>query len=65
MNRSTDILFDAIRSERALRESPASQERRRLVVLATRVARCCRVTLVGRLLAALDRPTIAVDGGLR
>ena len=65
MNRSTDILFDAIRSERALRESPARQERRRLVALATRVARCCRVSLAGRLLAALDRPAIAVEGGFR
>ena len=65
MNHSTDILFDVIRNERALREASVGQERRRTVALATRLARCCRVSLAGRLLAALGRPAIVVDGDVR
>ena len=65
MDRSAELLFDVIRTERALAETPALQERRRLARLAAEIARCCRVSIVGRLLAALDRPAIAPAACLR
>ena len=65
MDRSAEILFDVIRTERALDEMPASQERRRLARLAAEVARCCRVSFVGRLIAALHGPAITATGAIR
>jgi hypothetical protein len=65
MDRSAEILFDVIRTERALDEMPASQERRRVARLAAEVARCCRVSFVGRLIAALHGPAITATGGIR
>ena len=65
MDRSAEILFDVIRAEQALAEMPAHQERRRLARFAAEVARCCRVSFVDRLLAALNRPAIANAGGNR
>jgi hypothetical protein len=65
MDRSAEILFDVIRTERALDEMPASQGRRRVARLAAEVARCCRVSFVGRLIAALYGPAIAATGAIR
>ena len=65
MDRSAEILFDVIRTERALDEMPASQERRRVARLATEVARCCRVSFVGRLIAAMHGPAITATGAIR
>lgn len=65
MDRSTEILFDAIRTERALEETPARQEHRRLAQLAAGIARCCRVSWARRLLAALNRPASSVEGRIR
>jgi hypothetical protein len=65
MDRSAEILFDVIRTERALDEMPASQERRRVARLAAEVALCCRVSFVDRLIAALHGPTIAAAGAIR
>ena len=65
MDRSAEILFDVIRTERALDEMPESQERRRVARLAAEVARCCRVSFVGRLIAALHGPAIAATGAIR
>jgi len=65
MDRSAEILFDVIRTERALDEMPASQERRRVARLAAEVARCCRVSFVGRLIAALHGPAITATGAIR
>ena len=65
MDRSAELLLDVIRTERALADSPASQERRRLARKVAEIARCCRVGLVDRLLAALDRRVIALTAGLR
>ena len=62
---STAILSEVIRAERALDERPASQERRRVARLAAEVARCCRVSFVGRLIAALYGPAIAATGAIR
>ncbi len=62
---STAILFEVIRAERALDEMPASQERHRLARLAAEIARCCRVSFVHRLIAALDGPAIAATGAIR
>jgi len=62
---STAILFEVIRAERALDEMPASQERRRLARLVAEVARCCRVSFVGRLIATLHGPAIAATGAIR
>jgi hypothetical protein len=65
MDRSAQILFDVIRTERALDEMPASQERRRVARLAAEVARCCRVSFVGQLIAALHGPAVAAAGAIR
>ena len=65
MDRSAELLLDVIRTERAHAETPARQEHRRLARLAAEIARCCRVGLVARLLAALDRPEVALAAGLR
>ena len=65
MDRSAEILFDVIRTERALDEMPASQERRRVARLAAEVARCCRVSFVGRLIVALHGPAITATGAIR
>ena len=65
MDRSAELLLDVILNERALADTPASQERRHLARLAAEIARCCRVSLAGRLFAALGRPAIALRGGLR
>jgi hypothetical protein len=65
MNRSTEILYDAIRAERALNEMPARQERRRLARLAAEIARCCRVSFADRLIAALLGPAIPATGAMR
>ena len=62
---STPMLSEIILAERKLEETPAHQERRRLARLAAEIARCCRVGLVDRLLAALDRPEMALTAGLR
>ncbi len=62
---STAMFSEVILAERRLEEMPARQERRRLAWLAAEVARCCRVGLVDRLLAALDRHEIALTAGLR
>lgn len=62
---STAILSEVIRAERALDEMPASQERRRVARLAAEVARCCRVSFVGRLIAALHGPAITATGAIR
>jgi hypothetical protein len=61
----TGLLSRIILAERMLEETPARQERRRIGRLAAEIARCCRVGLVDRLLAALQRPGIALTGGLR
>jgi hypothetical protein len=65
MDRSAELLLDVIRTERALAETPAFQERRRLARLAAEIARCCRVSIVGRLLAALHRTAIVLAASLR
>jgi len=62
---STAILSEVIRAERALDEMPASQERRRVARLAAEIARCCRVSFVHRLIAALERRAIAATGAIR
>ena len=62
---STAMLSELILVERKVEETPARQERRRIARLAAEIARCCRVTGVGRLLAALDRPWIALTTRLR
>ena len=62
---STAMSSEVILAERQLQEMPANQERRRLAHLAAEIARCCRVSIVGRLLAALDRPAIAPAACLR
>jgi hypothetical protein len=62
---SSQILYDVIRAERALDEMPASQERRRHARLAAEIARCCRVSFVHRLIAALDGRAIAATGAHR
>ena len=62
---STGMLSEIILTERRLEETPARQERRRITRLAAEIARCCRVGLVERLLAALDRHEIARTAGLR
>jgi len=65
MDHSAAILFDVIRTERALDEMPASRERRRPVRLLAEVAQCCRVSFVDRLIAALDGRAIAATGAVR
>jgi len=65
MDRSTGLLLDVIRITRALDERPAIQERRRLARLAAETARCCRVSFVGRLIAALNGRAIAAKGAIR
>ncbi len=60
MDRSAELLLDIIRTEQELAEAPANRERRRIARLAAEIARCCRVGLVDRLLAALDRPQAAL-----
>jgi hypothetical protein len=65
MDHSSVILFDVIRIARALDAMPASQERRRIARLAAEVARCCRVSFVDRLGAALNGPAIAATGAIR
>jgi hypothetical protein len=65
MDRSAELLLYVIRTERALADSPANQERRRIARLAAEISRCCRVSIVDRLLAALDRPVIAPWASLR
>jgi hypothetical protein len=40
-------------------------ERRRVARLAAEVARCCRVSFVGRLIAALHGPAITATGAIR
>ncbi len=65
MDRSAELLLDVIRNERALADTPASQERRRLARLAAEIARCCRVSLAGHLVAALRRPTIRIASVVR
>jgi hypothetical protein len=65
MDRSAEILFDVIRTERALDEMPASQERRRVARLAAEVARCCRVSFVHRLIAALHGTAVAAARAIR
>jgi hypothetical protein len=65
MDHFAAILFGVIRTERALDEMPASQERRRLVRLAAEIAQCCRVSFAGRLIAALDGRAIAATGAVR
>jgi hypothetical protein len=62
---STGMLSEIILAERTLEETPARQERRRIARLAAEIARCCRVGLVDRLLAALGRSEIARTAGLR
>ena len=62
---STAMLSEIILAERKLEESPERQERRRIARLAAEIARCCRVGLVHRLLAALDPHQIALTAGLR
>ena len=62
---STAMLSEIILAERKLEESPERQERRRIAWLAGEIARCCRVGLVDRLFAALDRHQIALTAGLR
>jgi hypothetical protein len=62
---STAMLSEVILAERRLDEMPARQERRRLARLAAEVARCCRVSFGGRLIAALDRLAIAARGAIR
>ena len=62
---STGMLSEIILAERRLEETPARQERRRITRLAAEIAQCCRVGVVGRLLAALDRHEIARTAGLR
>jgi hypothetical protein len=62
---STAILSEVIRAERALDEMPASQERRRVAWLAAEIARCCRVSFVHRLIAALEGRAIAATGAIR
>jgi len=62
---STGMLSEIILTERRLEETPARQERRRITRLAAEIARRCRVGLVDRLLAALDRHEIARTAGLR
>ena len=62
---STALFSEVILAERRLEEMPARQERRRLARLAAEAARCCRVSIVGRLLAALDRLAIAPAASLR
>lgn len=65
MDRSAEILFDVIRTERMLDEMPARQERRRLARLAAEVARCCRRSFVDRLLGALHGSASLTTGGTR
>jgi hypothetical protein len=62
---STGMLSEIIPAERRLEETPARQERRRITRLAAEIARCCRVSLVDRLLAALDRFEIPRTAVLR
>jgi hypothetical protein len=62
---STGMLAEIILAERRLEETPARQERRRLTRLVAEIARCCRVGLVDRLFAALDRFEIPRTAGLR
>lgn len=62
---STAILSEVIRAERALDEMPATQERRRFARLAAEIARCCRVSFVRRLIAALEGRAIAATGAIR
>ena len=62
---SIAMLSELILAERKVEETPARQERRRIARLAAEIARCCRVGVVGRLLAALDRPWIALTPRLR
>jgi hypothetical protein len=62
---STGMLSEIVLAERRLEETPTRQERRRIARLAAEVARCCRDGFVGRLLAALDRPRIALTAGLQ
>ena len=62
---STGMLSEIILAERRLEETPARQERRRITRLAAELARCCRISLAGRLFAALDRPAIGLASVLR
>jgi hypothetical protein len=62
---STAVLAEVVQAERALDEMPALQERRRLARLAAQVARCCRVSFVRRLVAALDGHAIRATGAIR
>jgi hypothetical protein len=66
MDRPPQILFDAIRAERALDQMPAIQERHRLARLAAEIARCCRLSIMDRLTSALlGGPAIATRGAVR
>ena len=65
MDRSTELLLDAIRTERALAEKPAIQERRRFARLAAEIARCCRTSILDRTRTALGRAVNAVPAGIR
>ena len=65
MDCSAELRLFAIRAERTLAEAPANRERRRIARLAAEIARCCRVGLVDRLVAALHRPLIGRAGALR
>ena len=65
MDRSTEVLLDVIRTERARGERPASQERRRVTRLAAEIARCCRTSFLDRLVARIDGPASASIGAIR
>ena len=65
MDRSAELFLDVIWTERALADSPAVQERRRLAHLAAEIARCCRASIVGRLFEALDRPAMGLAAAVR
>lgn len=65
MDRSTELLLDAIRTERTLAERPAIQERRRFARLAVDIARCCRASIVDRMRTALGRAVSAVPARAR
>jgi hypothetical protein len=62
---STAMLSEVVLAERRLEETPARLERRRLARLAAEVARCCRVSFVRRLIAALDGHAIRATGAIR
>jgi hypothetical protein len=53
------ILFDVISQERALAESPAQVERRRIAHVAEALRCCTGSSLAARLLGVVDRPAAA------